>query len=1499
MKRSFIKIMSFLLAVMMAFSNIPAVVYALELEEVEGIEEVAEETENTELFSEITETAEDEGKTVSILGDSISTFSGYIPAEDGVNLEHATFYPNSAITSVEQTWWMQVITEFGFELGINESWSGSRVINTIDGNSGNLGEDAAMASNTRIKNLGSNGTPDIILFFGGTNDIAFGSPIGSFNAEDAPSEVDTVSTKWESYADAYTDAIMRMQYYYPDAEIIAVFPTENKSYYDSETLKSYNTVMAAICDHYGIKYIDPMKCGFTTNLLADVTHPSAEGHKAIAGYVINLLNESADKSESDSLKNTELYFTANSDAALYLRSQMIAREPSVTLRLYGATASAEASAILSKAWEHTGVSNEGDYIRHNQIGCDYTVTTGEDENGAYGDITYTFNWLTTAQQEAEVDAEIDAILAELDLWEKTDYEKIKGAYDWITENVQYDFDNEDNDEYELCHSTYAAVVQRIAVCQGYATLLYRMMLELGIDCRYIRGDAGYVEIEAHAWNIVKLEGLYYNMDPTWDRDLLGYYRMFLCTESNITEHHPDTEYLTDEWKANYPMAVVPYVFNVAASGKLSNGIEWVLDGDTGTLTVAGKGAIPNYRNNRAPWYAYRENVQSIVISEGITEVGERAFYWCTNCTSLTLPESLTAIREYGFNNLRALENVTLPSKLKTIEFCAFSECVALKKIVIPDSVTNCGSSAFSNCYGLLEAIIGKGLKQIPNSMFFGDRNLESVTLPEGLTYIGDTAFSDCGLFNFTIPATLTGLGSSVFGGCRRLSEFYVESGNQYYKAVDGVLFTKDGKTLVAYSMGDISSYYYVPAGTEVIARSAFNDSYRLQYIYFPDSLKVIEPYAFAYCEVLWAVTFTPNITRIGDSAFRSCVGLYRAMFKNPDVILESAVFANCDTMEDITLPANLKEIPGSLFYDCARLAEVEIPKTVTRIGSSAFLNCDSLKTITVPGNVKTVEQQAFDYCDKLETLTFEEGVQTIGWLAIRKNPALKKVVLPSSITYFENKGSEDRTFDDCPKMVAYVKCGTTAYNYAVSRNVAKSVSHPYTNATVVSPTCTAQGYTKNYCKCGTYSYNSNYTSALGHSYSSKVTSPTCTAQGYTTYTCRRCSYSYNANYTSALGHSLVLENYVAPTCTAQGYSGDEVCSVCGTTYYGEVTPANGHSYEAVVTAPTCTEQGYTTHSCYVCEDSYIDSYVDAKGHTEVIDPAVEATCTETGLTEGRHCSVCEEILVEQKEVSAKGHNYETVITEPTCTEQGYTTYTCSVCDDSYVDSYVDAKGHVFGNWAVTKEATCEEKGTERRDCESCEHYETREIAAKGHAEVIDSAVAPTCTETGLTEGKHCSVCEKILVKQEVVSAKGHKYEAVITEPTCTEQGYTTYKCSCGESYVDNYVDATGHSFGDWYETKAPAATEKGEERRDCQKCDFFETRETEELGIFGDTNSDGKINVIDANLIRRYAASLLEFDEKQLRVGDVNGDGEIDVMDASYIRRFAVKLITKFPIEEK
>ena len=113
-----------------------------------------------------------------------------------------------------------------------------------------------------------------------------------------------------------------------------------------------------------------------------------------------------------------------------------------------------------------------------------------------------------------------------------------------------------------------------------------------------------------------------------------------------------------------------------------------------------------------------------------------------------------------------------------------------------------------------------------------------------------------------------------------------------------------------------------------------------------------------------------------------------------------------------------------------------------------------------------------------------------------------------------------------------------------------------------------------------------------------------------------------------------------------------------------------------------------------------------------------------------------------------------------------------------------ADGHSFGAWTETKAPSCTENGTERRDCANCDHYETRDIAAKGH-----------------------------------------DYKSVVTVPTCTEQGYTTYTCACGDSYVDDYVDAAGHSFGDWTVTKAPTSTEKGIERRDCANCDHYETRE--------------------------------------------------------------------------
>ena len=150
----------------------------------------------------------------------------------------------------------------------------------------------------------------------------------------------------------------------------------------------------------------------------------------------------------------------------------------------------------------------------------------------------------------------------------------------------------------------------------------------------------------------------------------------------------------------------------------------------------------------------------------------------------------------------------------------------------------------------------------------------------------------------------------------------------------------------------------------------------------------------------------------------------------------------------------------------------------------------------------------------------------------------------------------------------------------------------------------------------------------------------------------------------------------------------------------------------------------------------------------------EPTCTENGNTTFS-CPYCYYSYV-MDEMEAQGHNYKETLTPPTCTEQGYTTYTCE-CGENYVSDYTDAIGHSLGGWYVVNNATCTSDGFKQRDCKNCDHHEN-----------------------------------------EIITATGHTYVSVETRPTCTELGYTTYVCLCGDSYVSDFVDALGHTYADWH-----------------------------------------------------------------------------------------------------
>ncbi len=428
-------------------------------------------------------------------------------------------------------------------------------------------------------------------------------------------------------------------------------------------------------------------------------------------------------------------------------------------------------------------------------------------------------------------------------------------------------------------------------------------------------------------------------------------------------------------------------------------------------------------------------------------------------------------------------------------------------------------------------------------------------------------------------------------------------------------------------------------------------------------------------------------------------------------------------------------------------------------------------------------------------------------------------------------------------------CGTVT----VPQDKVDALGHKDAVDAAKAPTCTETGLTEGkHCSvCSVVLVEQEEVAALGHDIVTlKPVAPTCTETGLTAGEyCSRCDYKVAQETVSALGHTNgteVVENNVAPTCTDNGsYDNVVYCVVCSVEVSRETVTVNalGHDYDKKVTNPTCTSEGYTTYTCH-CGDTYKADSVAALGHDIVKLDAVAPTCTKDGLTAGEYCSRCD-YKVAQETVSALGHTNGTEVVEnnvdPTCTNNGSydKVVYCVVCsvEVSRETVTVDALGHTNGTEVVENnvDPTCTNNGSYDKVvyCVVCSVEVSREtvtVDALGHKEETDEGKDPTCTETGLTEGKHCTVCGTVTVPQVEVSALGHSYDEDVTAPTCTAGGYTTYTCSCGHSYVANHTEATGHSYGAYVTTMAPTCTSTGVETSTCAGCGSEQTKVLAALG---------------------------------------------------------------------
>ncbi len=497
---------------------------------------------------------------------------------------------------------------------------------------------------------------------------------------------------------------------------------------------------------------------------------------------------------------------------------------------------------------------------------------------------------------------------------------------------------------------------------------------------------------------------------------------------------------------------------VIASGKCGaegDNLTWTLYSDA-ELIISGTGAMSERWTLSSPWYPYRSKIAKLTILNGVTRIGDYAFYGCNLITSIDIPESVTSIGDYAFTACESLSKIEIPKGVTIIDGYAFSLCSNLTNVElsasvtsiadtsfhgcdallainvaessssytdidgilftkdkktlvkypvgqtqtsykIPEGVTSIGYEAFASCTNLTSIELPEGVTSIGSDAFYWCTNLTSIELPDSVTSIGYGAFADChnlasvemsesviridfgafqdckSLTRIELPASLTTFGSitgsGVFEGCIALTSIEVNESNNVYVDVDGVLFTKDLKTIVAYPAGKTETTFKLPDGVTSIFRSAFNGCLSLASVEIPASVTIIDSYAFKDCSNLISVEIPEGVTKIDDWTFGGCSNLTRIKLPSTVTSIDYAAFSECKSLASIELPAGLTYIGEYAFKSCESLTSIELSASVTSIDKKAFYNCSKLASIEIPESVTRIGNEAFRYCHDLVSVT--------------------------------------------------------------------------------------------------------------------------------------------------------------------------------------------------------------------------------------------------------------------------------------------------------------------------------------------------------------------------------------------------------------------------------------------------------------------------------------------------------------------------------------------------
>ena len=757
-------------------------------------------------------------------------------------------------------------------------------------------------------------------------------------------------------------------------------------------------------------------------------------------------------------------------------------------------------------------------------------------------------------------------------------------------------------------------------------------------------------------------------------------------------------------------------------GSKGDNLTWALDEGNGVLTISGQGDMADYSEDFAPWFEKSSSITSVSIQQGVTGIGSGAFCLCAALNAVTLPDGLKRIGDGAFGGCESLTEIAIPSSVETIGSGAFCRCIGLGKATLPQKLTELSDSMFEGCTDLTEVNIPQSVTAIGENTFKGCSSLAVTSIPDGVKTIGKEAFASCAeVEELKIPAGVERIGESAFKGTN-IESVVFDGTKARWTQIGGETSGIDIK-LIRHTcdkgsawLNDGGEHWHECSWCGMVSDKAAH-----------------EDKGDGSCKVCGAklsdVLAEGTISGLGWSLARSGVLTVSGSGELPEL-------ANDGTT-----------VPWKAHSD--KILEVVIKSGVTGVGSGAFTGCTALKKVSISDTVKKLDLNAFSGCTALEAFAVADGNEVYasadgvllntGKTLLISCPVGKTgaYTVPETVTEIEKSafaasGVESVSMSDAVNAVgesAFSNCSKLK-SVVLSKGLKELKSSLFSGCSALEAIsipdsvkmlgngvfsgCAALKEVKIPGEVTVIPKNafSGCTSLEGVSIPASVTAineaafDKCTALKNVMFLGKDDEWSRVAIEGSNEALKDARKSFASHT----------------------------HSYVDTVTAPTCTANGYTVHKCS-CGDTKTDSYTKMLGHSY----------------QGGICVRCG-VLEDHK------HDFKQTVTAPTCTSEGFTTYTCA-CGESYKKNYVSALEHK-PELKNEKKAGCLKGGyTGDEVCTVCGKVfkAGSVILALGHSTELRNEKTATCVNGGYTGDLVCVRCGDIIEQGKATAAAGHKF----------------------------------------------------------------------------------------------------------------------------------------------